>query len=226
MKRTNTLSLAVLTFAMLLGFSGAAHAALENIVIGSTDGNFSVVGSGATLTPNVNLQAARVGGSLVLINDSRLLSNSHFSAHFTATRPTGSLFGHRYLAVDGERGTGDALFTLDPGMTSFGFTWGTIDAYNTLIVTDSRGYTFAITGTNILNAIAGSIAGNTQSNIDITDAFGTITSAIFTSTKDAFEVANFSQSAVPLPATLALFGMALFGLFAVRRYRPKGAKAA
>jgi hypothetical protein len=210
------LALAAVAF---FGLSGAAHAAFENISIGSTDGSYVFVANSNTITPDVNLNTALTSGSLTLNAFSQLLP-AGTSINNYATSPAGATGS--YLAVHGFFGfvTGVATFTLAPDQHSFGFTWGSIDTFNTLTITDSRGYTFTITGTDLLNAIGGT-ASSSQSVVDITDGYGTITKAVFSSTgHNAFEAANFYEGTVPLPAALPMFGAALLGLaFFARRAR-------
>jgi hypothetical protein len=215
------LSMAAIAAFGLLGLPGVAHASYEDISLTSTDGVFSFASSSNSLSPNVNLTTAEGSGQLVLNANSAIYTSSNS----TATAPTGTLFGGNFLAVMGDTGEGMSTFTMSPGQSGFGFTWGTIDDYNTLTITDSRGYTFTITGSELLSAISG-VDHTTQSDVEISDAFGTITSAVLTSTQNSFEVANFSQtaSAVPLPAALPLFGAAVLGLGLIAYRRRQAAK--
>ncbi len=189
------------------GMVGAANASTLDVQLGSTGSDLSY-STGGTLSPNINLATT---SGLTLDTNSQII-NPVSSSPGNYKAPTGPIFDNNYLAVLGVPTTGQATFTLAGGQSNFGFTWGSIDTYNTLILTDSRNVTYTITGTNLLAQIAGSVNGTTQSDVIFSDAFGTIKSAVFQSTENAFEVANLGQSAVPLPASFPLFAAAFLGL--------------
>ena len=109
---------------------------------------------------------------------------------------------------------------LAPGYDLFGFTWGSIDPSNTLILTDSNHHVFTITGAEILSHLIGSAGpGLAQENVVFRDPFASIISAVFEAPCDPFEIANVGQGEAPLPPALAMFGAALlgFGLYGYRR---------
>jgi hypothetical protein len=207
--------------AMIFALTGAANAATLDVTLGSTNNSASLGfnSAGAAINPNINLNTPSPA-SLVL-NFNSILTATTDSSH---TTPSGTLFGGNYLAVMGSGGTGSATFTLAPNENAFAFTWGTIDGYNSLILTDSRSVTYTITGTQILNHITGPIPGTTQSDVSFFDPFGQIVSAQLTSSLNAFEAANFSEgdpTTAPLPPALILFGSALVGLTLFSRYKAR-----
>ena len=129
---------------------------------------------------------------------------------------------NNFLAVLGTGNPGSATLTLAANENTFGFTWGSVDTWNTLTITDSRGVSYSITGSDILAQLGNPTPGkqNTQTDISFTDPYGKLISAQFASTDNAFEAGNFSEtSATPLPSSALLFGTALMGLaaFAYRR---------
>ena len=215
MKRILTLAAAA-----FFGLSGVAHAALLDVSLG--DGStFTFSNSSGSLAPNVDLGSIP-SSDLILDGNSQIVSGSVSGQY---AQPTGGIFGGKYLAV---LGGSSATFTNGGGglgLSSFGFTWGSIDDYNTLTLTDSRGVSYTITGADILGAIAGSVTGTTQADVSFSDSFGNIVNAVLSSTSNSFEVANFEKSsAVPLPPALPLFTMALMAIGFVA-YRRKTSKA-
>jgi hypothetical protein len=211
--------LASIMTVVLFSLAGTAHAATLDVTLGNLSSDISYSDTGGPINPNINLATALLGGSLVLNSNSAVTIGSIPNIQ---AQPGGSLFGGTYLAVYGVPITGVSTFTLNAGQNTFAFTWGTVDNYNSLLIKDSRGTSYNITGTNVLAAILGSSPGNTQSDVRFKDNFGTIVSAQLSSTQNSFEAANFSEaSSTPLPASLPLFGMALLGfaVFAAARRR-------
>jgi len=204
--------LASLTIAAALAvmtFGGSVQAATLDFTLGSGGFNPAAFTTGGTLSPNINLTNT-TPATLLLQDDALVLGN--ISLPGIATEPTGSLFGNSYLAVVANpTPAGTATFTLGAHENLFGFTWGTIDSFNNLSITDSRGVIYNITGADILNAL-GNPGGNTQANVIFTDPFGNIVTAKLTSSGNSFETANFQESVTPLPASLPLFLTALLGM--------------
>jgi len=214
MKKTLLLAL------MLAGFSSAAHAATLDILLGTTSSDQTYSFAPGTLHPNLDLTTLAQPSQLALSNAA--IINPASSASGLYAQPNGTLFGNNYLAVFGSPVGGTATFTLASGQHEFGFTWGTVDTYNTLVLTDSRNVQYTITGSDVIARIGGlSGADSTQADVVFNDPLGTIVTAELFSSSNSFEVGNFSslQSAVPLPASAGLFMVALAGLFmfALRR---------
>jgi hypothetical protein len=201
----------ILTLAALLvtGIASSAHATILDVSLGTPDTYTLNAGS---LVGNVTLPSAQ----LVTGVGSEITQGTNFPLNVQPTNITPTT---NYLAV---HTNGTATFT--PNSTNvFGFTWGTIDAFNSLTITDAS-HTFTITGDDLaLNLPGGVSFGNTEQDIRFTDPFGPILAATFTSTANAFEVANFfqgtSSSAVPLPGSAILFMTGLGALFMLRRKR-------
>jgi hypothetical protein len=193
----------------LAGSAAPAHAAVIDVTLGSTPTSLSYSTVGGGLSPNVNLLT--LGGNLTTSNAS--IINPASSSTGLYTQPTGPIYGDNYLAVFGVPTTGTATITLGANINTLGFTWGTIDDYNSLIIKTSQGVTYTITGDDILSQIAGSVDHTTQANVQFTDPGGTILSAELTSTQNSFEAANFEEvNSVPLPGAFSLFALAMAGL--------------
>jgi hypothetical protein len=213
--------------AIILSIAGvsSARAATLDITLNSTNGIASSNPNGAPISSNITFNQA-ISSSQLVTTGLVSLETSSFSDEYTM--PSGTLNGGNYLAVIATPGgpvgpgaPGVATFSLATGDNTFSFTWGTIDTYNTLTLTDSLGHTYVITGTQILGDILNSKSGTTQSDVSFLDPFANIVTAQFTTTTNAFEVANFEQSktSAPLPDALPLFGMGIvaLGLLALRR---------
>lgn len=108
----------------------------------------------------------------------------------------------------------------------FGLLWGSVDTYNTLSFYDAANMLVgSITGSAVTPLATGDqgAEGTFYVNINSTVAF---TKVVATSSQYAFEFGNVAlasqpiggdPSQVPAPAGLALFGVALLGLAALRR---------
>ena len=105
------------------------------------------------------------------------------------------------------------------GVNYLGFYWGSIDSYNTLVLTLASGASATYIGNDILNPANG-FQGLTGSSFVNFNTLGTdkIVSAAFTSTQRAFEIDSIT-TAVPEPSTWALmvFGFAGLGFLGYRR---------
>jgi hypothetical protein len=200
--------LLMITIAVMLIVSSAARATTVDVVLGATD-TYSL---GGTLSPNINLLSGAVTSSA----NAGVLSDTWSIPGFYLS-PTSSAYGGTYLAV---LGGGSATLTLASNQNTFGFLWGSVDAYNTLTLKTTNG-NFTITGTQLQNVLNSLAAGVTQSNVIFSDPFGQITSAILTSANNSFEAANFGSAhiaAVPLPGTagMLVLGLAVLGFIAYR----------
>jgi hypothetical protein len=214
------LSLAALA---LFGISGSAHAATLDVFLGTLSTNLSYSASAANLNPDIHLTSP-APASLSLSNAQIINPASSSAGNYLDLM--GNLFDNNYLAVFGTSGNvGQATFTLAANQNVFGFSWGSIDDYNTLTITDSRNVTYTLSGADILAHIGNPVPGNQASQTDVSfvDPFGSIVSVKLGSTQNAFEAGNFSSSATPLPGSVVLFGTALMALaaFAYKRQQAK-----
>jgi len=174
-------------------FSGTAHAVTLDITLGLTPGSVSYSLSAAPNVQDINL-ASPSPYSLALGSNSFLIDNG-VTVVGQYVAPTGD--SGKYLAV---LGGGSSTLTLEPGYNQLGFTWGTIDTYNTLTITDSRSDVYHIKGAgvsqnpplsaSIISALypSGFVYGTSQADVRISDPFGSIVTAQFSSSINSFEV--------------------------------------
>ena len=100
----------------------------------------------------------------------------------------------------------------------FGILWGSVDTYNTLSFYNGADLIGTITGTDVNVAANGDQGeqGTFYVNITSTLAFDRV---VATSSQYAFEFDNvaLSETPIPAPAALAVFGLGLLGLGLARR---------
>jgi len=219
----NRIVLALVGVFLFVLFSGNVRAAFINVDLGS--GAAYTLG-GAVVPGNIDLQSLKanhtlfanydVSGITLKVRDAAIVKGDTPHGLFAHVRPTGIDRQTHYLAVFGHSPfySGRAIFQLGAGINTFAFNWGSIDAYNKLTFIDGNNHRCPITGTDILNAVAGLIPGESSEYISISSLAG-IKRVILSSRHNAFEVANIS--AVPLPAALPLFGASLLGLYGMKR---------
>jgi len=200
-----------------LALSASANAATYTITLGATN-TYALTGA---VTGNIDLgSTASPVSMLTLAGDAEIVPAGYSVAELTAA-PTGPMYADKYLYVTGNTGS-LATFSLVQHNSNFGFTWGTIDTYNTLVLSallpDNTVKTYKITGADLLSNISDLTGGTSQLDVVFKLASGTFTKAVLTSSQNSFEVGNFS-SVVPLPAALPLFvsGIAALAGFAKRR---------
>ncbi|MEG3174713.1 PEPxxWA-CTERM sorting domain-containing protein [Sphingomonas sp. RB3P16] len=204
-----------LTFAAALAATiAAAPASAATVTVGSVNStvnnagtvqDFSGFAANSFLAPNVQVLDASVAN--------------------VGKRPSGST--GNYLAV---LGGGEYTYTLPTFAPVLSFIAGSIDTYNSVTLSILN----LSTNTTITQLFTGSQFGNTNGSTDVRLTFDTgsssqvITSALFKSTTNSFEIDNI-VSAAPEPATWAMmilgFGFAGMGLRSSRRSRGKLALA-
>jgi hypothetical protein len=220
----NKLSFAAALAALLA--SGAAHAATLDITLGVNTMNQPTITynyNASQSLPVSNVVISHHTPGLNLVNNDDIIPATDSKTDYWAA-PQG-ITGSDYLAVLGltknlqHEDKGVAVFTLAKGDDHLGFTWGTIDDYNTLTII-AGGKKYTVTGADILGALPAGLdpsAGSTQVNVEITDPLGDIKKAIFTSTGNTFELGNISEmdtpAPTPLPPAFLLFGSALAALY-------------
>jgi len=103
------------------------------------------------------------------------------------------------------------------GVSYISFLWGSPDLFNSLTV-NSTGSSQVFTAASLLFPVTNGDQSFNQS-VQFTGLAGAlITSLVFSSNQDAFEVARFSITAVPEPETYAMMlaGLGLMGFVARR----------
>ena len=139
--------------------------------------------------------------------------------------PAGGVFGSAFLAA-GPTTTQPATLSFVTPTSYLSFLWGSPDTYNTLTITTNVG------GPQIFTASSLGLPGDGNQSFSSYVHFQGIAGEVITSVSftnipatDAFEVANFSVTAVPEPSTWAMMilGFAGIGFMAYRRKNPSNA---
>ena len=204
MKAAHVVSATLVASAALLAVSSAQ--AMTFVSYGTA------LPAGETLITDFSTSAGLTGGTLVTGSVGGVTAAPAYSATTFDTA--------QYLSVPGGQ---TATLTFAPE-TEVSIYVGSLDTYNTLSFGGPGGVTF--TGSQ-LGAISGAADGNqTAANTNgrfIFDFSAPVTSATFSSTSNAFEVASVAGIAVPEPSTWALmlvgFGMAGATVRGSRRQR-------
>jgi hypothetical protein len=190
---------------LLAGISSSANASTLDILLG-TPSTYSL--SAADLISNVNVSSPQ----LVPISNAGVVVGSIPNI---ILKPSNISNATPYLAIFQN---GSAQFTPSSSINQFGFTWGSIDVFNTVTISDAT-HTFSITGSDLAAHIAVSF-GTTEKDVLFTDPFGPILSVLFSSSSNSFEVAHLfqgSNNTVPLPGSMILFMTGLVALLLLRR---------
>ncbi|MCZ0813035.1 MAG: VPLPA-CTERM sorting domain-containing protein [Pseudomonadota bacterium] len=122
-----------------------------------------------------------------------------------------------YFSVGPDNEPSPATLTITGGANTLNFLWGSIDGYNSIALYDGGSLLDTISNTDISPSSSES-AGVGASYVSIFSN-ARFDRAEFRSTSNAFEVANISVSAIPLPAGALLMLTALGGLGVASRRR-------
>ncbi|MDF2366970.1 VPLPA-CTERM sorting domain-containing protein [Sneathiella sp.] len=118
-----------------------------------------------------------------------------------------------------------ASYAFDMGYYAVDFMWGSVDGYNGLEFYYQGNWVDALHGDDAQLSSVSNGLGFIVASIMATGVFDEIR---FTSDSNAFEYANLTVSAVPLPAALPLYGagLAVLGFFGWRKRRKSAALTA
>ncbi len=148
------------------------------------------------------------------------MDGARIADRFTGSAQTpNTVYGYEhYLTVFGNNNefhrSGSATFTFTQPASSVSFNWGSVEDYNSLIVTNELNEVVYLNGANIRAAMNAPITNDVY--FTLTDLAG-IKKIVFASTYNSFEVANLSVQPVPLPGALLFFSSGLVGLTSLSR---------
>jgi hypothetical protein len=125
--------------------------------------------------------------------------------------------GTPYSVLSAGGGFGSAIYNLTAGTTSFGLLWGSPDLHNTINFFSGADSTGSLLGSFSGASLLSATLGSGFDLVSFLVSGGTIGSIQLSDTTAAFEFTGVS--AVPLPASILLFGSALLGLAALRKRR-------
>ena len=203
---------------MKIALAATALCALPSVA------NAAVIGSvGGGTGPFSTLSSAGLDGGATATLSGGKVYNADLPF---ADIPKGGVFGGNFLAAGPLAGQ-PAILTFASPIAYLSFLWGSPDTYNIVtLVSSAQTYTF--TAQSLGFAVTnGNQAISTYAQF-VASAGETIKSVSFSNSpaRDAFEVANFTVTAVPEPGT---WGMMLIGFGMVAgasRYRRRSTKAA
>ena len=201
----------VTTFGVALAVAGPA---IAMTFTSSTNGPDTGPLPGQTVIANFDTAAGLSGGYSLVTGT---VSGQYAAPYLDDTQ---------YLAVAGGQ---TATYTLAKAASSLSFYWGSIDDYNTVSFYNGGTLLGSFTGSQVPPAPADGSQGNPLNNrrVSFLSDSGKVTSIVFTSTQNAFELDTLATGGVPEPATwgLMIAGFALVGLGA-RKRRNLGSVAA
>lgn len=183
----------------------------------------------ATITPSLGGNTTQLltlssaglnGGSVATLSGGTIYTADQPFADI----PKGGLFGGTFLAAGPLAGQ-PAILTFTSPVSYLSFLWGSPDTYNQLqLVTNLAVYNYTASGLNF--AVTNGNQAFSQYVQFAASAGETIRSVSFTNlpATDAFEVANFSVTAVPEPATWAMMFVGLGMVGAASRYRRRATR--
>ncbi|MFY7914375.1 MAG: PEP-CTERM sorting domain-containing protein [Rubrivivax sp.] len=192
---------------------GNARENFDGLLLGGAPGQVTPTG----LTVNFTSGAGAVTGSMTGVYAAPVLSGGNGNGF--GPGGTDQALGTNattYLTTSNARDAFGWVELLLPGeSTTFGLLWGSIEADNLLQLFDGATLVGEITGSGVAVTVDGS--QTRYVNLQSTLAFDRV---VLSSTAAAFEFDNVAFSAaVPLPGTLALGALGLWGVFGLRARR-------
>lgn len=208
----------ILAAAFLLMSGTVANAAVMTSVTPSDttspNGLMSTYAGVTTVTFNgsTDLPVSFSGGVVVQNN-----SINQFST------PNGDTSNY-YAVGGGPSYTGAATFTPAAASTYFGFYWGSIDLYNSISFSLNGSVVASYSGADFPPSNGNQTSPNTNEFVDFLFSGGSSYDKVTLSTSTAnFEMDNVAYgnigTSMPEPASLAVLGLGLVGLAALRRHR-------
>lgn len=189
----------------------AASLGANASVTGSLGGGFGTFAtlSGTGISPNS-------GGTLSGPVNATIVGGTVYGADETFADDV--LPGETFLGSGPTSGTPATLTFSGDGVGYISFLWGSPDLYNTLTVNSTDG-SQSFTAASMLFPVTNGDQAFNQSVQFLAASGSMITSLVFSSDQNAFEVGRFSVTAVPEPETYALMlaGLGIMGFVARRR---------
>jgi hypothetical protein len=210
------------TMLLAAGFAASTliFAAPASAAIGFTfDGGLNAPSAGYTVINNFNSPS-----------DDSAITGNNFQIKFPPADGNGAppADGSKgYLSV---LGGGSATITFAKPVSSFQFDWGSVDSYNSLVITSNSESETVVPGSmNFTNPANGDqVSPGTNGLFTVTGSPGeTFTSITLSSSSNSFEIDNLAVAGVPEPANWALMivGFGAIGAMS-RRRRSLGAATA
>lgn len=204
----------VASFALLAGIAGAAHA--TPLVSLSAAGQQTSQLAGVT---NVDFNNGSCAGYASCSGDFAIVSGNASGVYAS---PAGDFT--KFVSVPNPSPTSHtAVFKLGATANYFGLYWGSIDSYNSISFFLNNVQVGSFSGSDIVGAFANGNQISYASNRYINFDFGNnlYDSVKLSSSGFAFESDNhaFRKASVSEPMNLAMIGLGLLGLVAVRRLK-------
>jgi hypothetical protein len=180
----------------------------------------------ATVVPTL---IATDGGPFLTLHSSGLVGTASLTGGTvysvgnpsTAAQPAGTV--GNFLAAGPSSGNNAAMLDFFAGLSSLTFLWGSPDTFNDLkITTNLTTYDFNVASPG-LGIIPNSGDQAFAQYVNFTAAGEVIESVTFTSSSNAFEVANFQVAAVPEASTWAMMILGFLGIGFMAYRRKNGA---
>jgi hypothetical protein len=158
-----------------------------------------------------------VNGAVTNVNAAPFLSGNNGDGFGSPNQANGADTTN-YLTT----GTGSVTLDFGRDLTYLGLLWGSVDNYNTLAFYNGATLVGSFTGADVLALPNGNQGPGGSVYVNFNDLDGVFTKVVLTSSTNAFEIDNVAINASAVPdsgATIALLGLGLVGLAAIRRKR-------
>ena len=220
-------ALAAVAAVAMGALSTQASAFTSTDTLGQTATSFAGVTQVSFDSLAVNSAVSGFGSGVATFDKGAIYNSTQDGVTAVPTGYSGSFWS---VGTSPEAQTGPGTVTFSTGVKYVGFLWGSSDAYNSIVYTVLNTVTHltsTITFTG-LDAPTGNGDQSVSSYFEVfADANEEILGVSLTSTKNAFETANWSYSVTAVPEAdtyaMMLAGLGLMGAIARRRNKSKNA---